>query len=208
MGCGTSRHITVRAHKDGLRFCQIRDQKVVWFKRYGLDGDVDRKDGGWSKSRLSAELRGNELIVVRNYTPRSSYYGLPDHIPALAAMAGWRAQAEFNVRFFDNNAVPTYVVVVEGADITPELERRSWSTSARSRATLTGRIVLPVPAAPATRRARSRSGSRSSRPRSKTPRSGCTSRTTRWRSASPTASRRTASAGQSSGASEARPPRR
>lgn len=113
---------TVRAHSDGRRFAQKRAGKTVWFKRFGMTGDVDRKDGGWSDKPLPKELRGNELIVERNYTPRSSFYGLPDHIPAMPALAGWRAQAEFNVRFFDNHAVPSYAVVIEGADITPALE--------------------------------------------------------------------------------------
>jgi hypothetical protein len=33
---------TLRAHKDGRRFAQKRGGKTVWFKRFGLDGDVDK----------------------------------------------------------------------------------------------------------------------------------------------------------------------
>lgn len=138
---------TVRAHKDGRRFCQLRGTKTVWFKRFGLAGDVDRKGGGWTDGKLSADVRGNELIVVRNYTPRSSYYGLPDHIPALAAMAGWRAQAEFNVRFFDNNAVPAYAVIIEGADVTPELEEKILLHFRQIKGDPHRTLVLPVPGA-------------------------------------------------------------
>ena len=136
---------TVRAHKDGRRFAQRRAGKFTWFKRYGLPGDVDRKGGGWSDTPLPADIRGNELIVVRNYTPRSSFYGLPDHVPALAALAGWRAQAEFNVRFFDNNAVPSYAVIIEGADISPKLEEDIRGYFRQIKGDPHRTLILPVP---------------------------------------------------------------
>lgn len=136
---------TVRAHLDNRRFCQLRGTKTVWFKRFGLAGDVERDRGGWTTGKLSANVRGNELIVVRNYTPRSSYYGLPDHIPALAAMAGWRAQAEFNVRFFDNNAVPSYAVIIEGADISPALEEKILLHFRQIKGDPHRTLIIPVP---------------------------------------------------------------
>jgi PBSX family phage portal protein len=139
---------TVRAHKDGRRFAQTKAGKLVWFKRFGLDGDVDRKLGGWSDRPIAdPDVRGNELVVIRNYTPRSSYYGLPDHVPALAALAGWRAQAEFNVRFFDNHAVPSYAVIIEGATLTPELEELITSHFKELKGQPHKTLVLPVPGA-------------------------------------------------------------
>jgi len=139
---------TVRAHKDGRRFAQRRQDKYVWFKRYGLDGDVDAKRGGWSDAPIDAALRGNEVIVIKNYTPASSYYGLPDHIPALSAIAGWSAQAEFNIRFFGNQAVPSYAVIVEGADLTPELEQTILDHFQRIKGDPARTIVIPVPSTP------------------------------------------------------------
>lgn len=139
---------TLRAHKDGRRFAQKRAGKTVWFKRFGLEGTVDRADGGWSPRTVNAEFAGNELVIVRNYTPRSSYYGLPDHIPAMSAIAGWRAQAEFNVRFFDNQAVPAYAVIIEGADITPELEEQIREHFRALKGDPHATLVLPVPGLP------------------------------------------------------------
>jgi len=136
---------TIRAHKDGRRFAQKRGGKYAWFKRFGLDGTVDKRDGGWSPRTARAEFAGNELIVIRNYTPRSDYYGLPDHIPALSAIAGWRAQAEYNVRFFDNNAVPSYAVVIEGADISPELEELILDHFRQLKGDPHRTLILPVP---------------------------------------------------------------
>lgn len=140
---------TIRAHKDGRRFAQKRGDKLTWFKRFGIeDGDVESKRGGWTSGRLGVDQRGNELIVIRNYTPASTYYGLPDHIPALSAMAGWTAQAEFNIRFFGNQAVPSYAVVVEGADLTPELEDTIITHFKRIKGDPARTIVIPVPSVP------------------------------------------------------------
>lgn len=140
---------TVRAHKDGRRFCQLRGGKKVWFKRYGLAGDVDKNGGGWSPTPITdPDVRGNELIVLRNYTPRSVLYGLPDHIPALAAIAGWAAQAEFNVKFFDNFAVPTYAVVITGATLTPNLEETIRQHFLAIKNDPHRTLIIPVPGMP------------------------------------------------------------
>ena len=140
---------TVRAHGDGKRFAQIRGGKKVWFRRFGVDGTVNRTDGGWSPGGATPlALRGNELIVIRNYTPRSDFYGLPDHIPALAAITGWRAQAEFNIRFFDNNAVPSYAVVIEGADVSPSFEEKILEHFRQLKGNPHSTLVLPVPGLP------------------------------------------------------------
>ena len=136
---------TIRAHVDGRRFAQKRAGKLVWFKRYGLEGTVHKDTGAWDNRTVTGDWAGNELLVIRNYTPRSSYYGLPDHIPALSAIAGWRAQADFNIRFFDNNAVPSYAVVVKGADVTPEFEEKILDHFRQIKGDPHRTIVIPVP---------------------------------------------------------------
>lgn len=139
---------TIRAHTDGKRFAQKRGMKTVWFKRYGIEGTVDKDTGAWADRTVAGDWTGNELLVIRNYTPRSSYYGLPDHIPALAAIAGWRAQADFNIRFFDNNAVPSYAVVVEGADISPALETKILDHFREIKGDPHRTIIIPIPGIP------------------------------------------------------------
>jgi PBSX family phage portal protein len=139
---------TIRAHADGRRFAQKRGSKTVWFKRFGIEGTVHAQTGAWSDRTVTGDWTGNELIVIRNYTPRSSYYGLPDHIPALSAIAGWRAQAEFNIRFFDNNAVPSYAVVVEGGDVSPAFEEKILSHFRTIKGDPHRTIVIPVPGLP------------------------------------------------------------
>lgn len=140
---------TIRAHIDGRRFAQKRGGKTIWFKRFGIEGTVDARDGGWNPRTVTgADWVGNELIVVRNPTPRSIHYGLPDHIPAMAALAGWRAQAEFNVRFFDRNAMPSYAVVLEGADFSPEVEDMIREHFEAIRGKPHATLVIPIPGVP------------------------------------------------------------
>lgn len=139
---------TIRAHSDGRRYAQKRGGKTVWFKRFGVAGTVDRERGGFSATASKGDWVANELIVIRNPTPRSSHYGLPDHIPALAALAGWRAQAEFNVRFFDRNAMPSYAVVIEGAELSQELEDMIREHFEAIRGKPHSTLVLPVPGIP------------------------------------------------------------
>ena len=139
---------TIRAHADGRRFAQKRGGKAVWFKRYGIEGTVHKDTGAWDPRTVAGDWTGNELIVIRNYTPRSSYYGLPDHIPALSAIAGWRAQAEFNIRFFDNNAVPSYAVIVEGSDVSPDFEAKILDHFRTIKGDPHRTIVIPVPGVP------------------------------------------------------------
>jgi hypothetical protein len=74
-GCGTS-----RAHDPGpqgrppVRPEARRQDRLVQALR--PRGDVDKSDGGWSTGP-SRRLRGNELLVVRNYTPRSTTTACP-----------------------------------------------------------------------------------------------------------------------------------
>lgn len=136
----------IRAHADGRRFAQkVRGGKLTWFKRYGLEGTVHKDTGAWADRTVTGDWTGNELLVIRNYTPRSRFYGVPDHIPALSAIAGWRAQAEFNIRFFDNNAVPSYAVVVKGADVTPQFEEKILDHFKAIKGDPHRTIVIPVP---------------------------------------------------------------
>lgn len=123
---------TMRIHKDGSKFCQIRGTKERWFKAVGYAKDVDmdtgqeREPGG-----VQEERRATEVIWLVNYTPRSDFYGLPDFIPALGAMHGDVARRDYNIAFFDNFGVPAYAVFItgnfdpgpEGADGKNELEK-------------------------------------------------------------------------------------
>lgn len=114
---------TLRVHKDRMRYCQMVSTQRRWFKRFGLAFDVDMYTGVFAPlGSIPFERRASEIIHFVEYTSKSSYYGEPDIIPALGALLGDANRRDYNLSFFENHAIPAYAVVVEGADIDPEVE--------------------------------------------------------------------------------------
>ncbi len=106
---------TLRAHRDGNRYAQIRGTKKRWFKAAGEEIDVHQGTGQvYRQGQLAPEVRATEIAWWQNYTPRSDYYGLPDVMPALGALHGDLARRDFNIAFFDNYGVPAYAVTITG----------------------------------------------------------------------------------------------
>lgn len=109
---------TMRIHRSKLKFCQSRDNKRVWFRALGTDGEIDARSGE-EKSDLPTERRATDILHCYQYTPRSTYYGLPDALPALGAMVGSASAQDYNISFFGNFGVPAYLVSISG-DYDPE----------------------------------------------------------------------------------------
>jgi PBSX family phage portal protein len=109
---------TVRIHKEGNKYCQMRGSKTVWFKRIGYDMDVSTETGTeYPLGALDGDERGSpatEMIWKVRHTSKSTYYGRPSVIPAIRAMYGNLSLAEFNIGFFENFGVPAYAVFVTG----------------------------------------------------------------------------------------------
>ncbi|TET34829.1 MAG: phage portal protein [Planctomycetota bacterium] len=117
--------VTMRVRKDKKGFIQKRTNKMVYFRNFGSDPkssdsfDPRDKDKPEAKRRLL-----NEIIHLKNYHPRSSYYGLPDFLPALRALVGNKKAGDFNIQFFENNAVPQYVIIVKGGELAKGTRKR------------------------------------------------------------------------------------
>jgi len=115
---------TMRAHLDMERYVQMRGRKKVWFKKFGIDKDVNKDTGDTSTGgSLEIEQRATEILHIKNYTSRSDYYGVPDILPALGALLGDKERQEYNTSFFENHAIPAYAVTVSGADLDEDTER-------------------------------------------------------------------------------------
>lgn len=113
---------TIRVADDFNRFCQIRGNKKVWFKRFGYEGDIDYRTGEESQN-IDDEYKASEIIYLMNYTSRSDFYGIPDILPALSSVLAEIERQEYNISFFDNHAIPAYAVTVSGAELDEEVER-------------------------------------------------------------------------------------
>lgn len=101
--------VRVRADRDG--YVQIRDGRKRHFRGLGSEERADEETG----------LVQNEIMHFYKYTPQSSYYGVPDVIPALTAMLGDKAACEHNLDFFEHNTVPRLAIIVEGAQLSEGL---------------------------------------------------------------------------------------
>lgn len=108
-----SSNMRVRRNRDG--FIQIINNKIVFFRNYG-DSSVS--------DPLGVDPRPNEVIHFKKYTPTNNYYGVPDIIPALQALAGDEFASKFNLDYFENKAVPRYIIVVKGARLSDDSQRK------------------------------------------------------------------------------------
>lgn len=108
-----SHTMRVRRSRDG--FIQIVYNKYTFFRNFG---DTKMKDP------MGIDPNPNEVIHLKKYTPTNTFYGIPDVISATNAIAGDEFASKFNIDYFENKAVPRYIIVVKGAKLTPDSERK------------------------------------------------------------------------------------
>jgi PBSX family phage portal protein len=104
----------VRRLRDG--FVQLLYGKAVYFNNFG-DKETENPIAG-------QEDRPNEIIHLKKYTPMNNYYGTPDIVAAQVALAGNELSGRYNLDYFENKAVPRYIITVKGAKLSPESERK------------------------------------------------------------------------------------
>lgn len=109
-----SKTMRVRRLRDG--FIQLLYGKAVFFRNYG-DQETSNPIG-------SGEDRPNEIIHFKKYTPMNNYYGIPDIVAATNAMTGNEFAGRYNLDYFENKAVPRYIITVKGAKLSTESERK------------------------------------------------------------------------------------
>ena len=114
---------TFYVHKDYEKFCQKRGDKQVWFKKFGVEGQIDAQTGNdVTKEQEVVERedetkkieRANELIYYRNYYPQSDYYGAPNILSSIGAVMGLIGVRDFNLAFFENYGIPAALIILRG----------------------------------------------------------------------------------------------
>lgn len=103
----------IRRKRDG--FVQIVNYRTMFFRNFG---DSETPD------QIGDDENPNEVIHFKKYTPTSFYYGIPDIIPATNAIAGDQFASKFNIDYFENKAVPRYIITVKGAKLNADSERK------------------------------------------------------------------------------------
>lgn len=102
----------IRRIRDG--FTQIVSGQVVYFRNFGAT----------NPNPITEDPRPNEVIHFKAYSPLNTFYGVPDILSAYMSLKGDQLAAQFNIDYFENKAVPRYIVVVKGARLDSESEDR------------------------------------------------------------------------------------
>lgn len=106
---------TMRVRKDHDGFVQIVSGSMnsqhgimKFFRNYGDQSTVDP---------LGIDDSPNEIIHLKSYTPTNTFYGLPDIVPAMNAVAGSEFASRFNLDYFEHRAAPRYMIIAKGANL-------------------------------------------------------------------------------------------
>ena len=106
--------VRVRRLRDG--YVQIIGQKVVYFRNFGAKNE----------NPMGTDPRPNEIIHLKEYSPLNTFYGVPDIIAAMPSLIGDQLASQYNIDYFENKAVPRYVVTLKGAKLSNEAEDKMF----------------------------------------------------------------------------------
>lgn len=105
---------TIKVHKSKKKYCQVRNNKKMWFKKFGEEGNISAKTGKEFTGRGNRKDRANEMIFYKNYYPKSDYYGVSNIISAIGDIIGLIGLRDYNLAFFENYGIPSALIVLEG----------------------------------------------------------------------------------------------
>jgi PBSX family phage portal protein len=126
--------IRVRRLRDG--YLQIIGNKVVYFRNFGAN----------NPNPVTGDPRPNELIHYKSYSPLNTFYGIPDILSAVSSLVGDSLAAQYNIDYFQNKAVPRYIITLKGAKLSADAEDKMFrflQTGLKSQSHRTLYIPLP-----------------------------------------------------------------
>jgi PBSX family phage portal protein len=126
--------IRVRRLRDG--YLQIIGNKVVYFRNFGAK----------NPNPITGDPRPNEIIHYKSYSPLNTFYGIPDILSAVSSLIGDSLAAQYNIDYFQNKAVPRYIITLKGAKLSADAEDKMFrflQTGLRSQSHRTLYIPLP-----------------------------------------------------------------
>jgi PBSX family phage portal protein len=106
--------VRVRRLRDG--YTQIIGQKVVYFRNFAAK----------NPNPIGTDPRPNEIIHLKEYSPLNTFYGIPDIIAAMPSLIGDQLASQYNIDYFENKAVPRYVVTLKGAKLSGDAEDKMF----------------------------------------------------------------------------------
>lgn len=123
----------IRRTRDG--FVQYTGNKPVFFRNFG-----DRKT-----SNPFGNDTPNEVIHFKRYSPVDTFYGVPEIASAIDEVAGNKFANRYNVEYFENKAVPRYVIKLRGVTLGLEAKKdllKLFETNVKGQSHRT--VVIPL----------------------------------------------------------------
>ena len=127
--------IRVRRLRDG--YVQIVGNKLVYFRNFGAQ----------NPNPVTDDQRPNEIIHYKEYSPLNTYYGIPDIVAAMPSLIGDQLASQYNIDYFQNKAVPRYVITLKGGKMSADAEDKMFrflQTGLKGQSHRT--LYLPLPA--------------------------------------------------------------
>ena len=103
---------TLRVHESNEKYAQIRNNKKVWFKKFGIEEDINSETG--KPEGVIPENKAHELIFYKNFYPKSNYYGVTNAISAIGDIVGMIGLRDYNLAFFENYGIPAGLITLKG----------------------------------------------------------------------------------------------
>jgi capsid portal protein len=108
----------------------------VYFRNFGAN----------NPNPVTGDPRPNELIHYKSYSPLNTFYGIPDILSAVSSLVGDSLAAQYNIDYFQNKAVPRYIITLKGAKLSADAEDKMFrflQTGLKSQSHRTLYIPLP-----------------------------------------------------------------
>lgn len=103
-----ARAVSMGICSKGKEYIQTKNSKENKFRKYNAENEY---------SQL------HEMLHFKQYSPLEDWYGVPEWLPGLSAMIGDKNSMQYNINFFNNNAIPPLAMIVKGGELTPDVEK-------------------------------------------------------------------------------------
>lgn len=128
------------------RFVQKVGADKRFFKEFGVEREVHRVTGEWSKDALTVSDRGNEIIHFIVEKSATSPYGVPRWVNQIPSIVGSRKAEEANLEYFDSGGIPPVLIFLSGGTMSEPVRKQLLNIfNAKLKNTNRGAVVEVTP---------------------------------------------------------------
>lgn len=119
------KEVELTVNRAERRFVQKIGTKLVYYKEYGSQRDLNRVTGEWAKEgqTIAPNKRAHEVIHDKDIEDVKSPYGMPRWITQLPSVLGSRMAEEHNLAYFQSGGVPPVMVFITGGIVSEEVAK-------------------------------------------------------------------------------------